>query len=47
MSSTLNPVDPAQINRFSNTNNDRFISTPHLNVSGFIDDSYRNNMVPD
>ena len=30
-------------NRFSNFNQDRCVSTPHINVTGFIDDTYRNN----
>ena len=44
MSSTLNPSNPPVINRVSNINNDRCISSPHINISGFIDDSYRNNL---
>ena len=44
MSSTLNPTNPTQINRSIIVNNDRCISNPHLNVSGFIDDSYQDNM---
>jgi len=44
MSSTLNPVNPSVTNRISNINNDRCISSPHINISGFIDDSYRNNL---
>ena len=44
MSSTLNPTNPTQINKSIIVNNDRCISNPHLNVSGFIDDSYRDNM---
>ena len=38
MNSTLNPSQARQFGR----NNE--ISTPHLNVSGFIDDSFHNNM---
>ena len=30
-------------NRLSNFNNDRCVSTPHINVTGFIDDTYRDN----
>ena len=41
MNSTLNPSQPCQMNRFKDRNNEILNSTPQLNVSGFIDDSYR------
>ena len=44
MSSTLNPVKPIQLNKFSSQVNERSISTPQLNVTLFIDDLYCNNM---
>ena len=44
MNSILNPNDHHQFDSFSERNNEISVSTPHLNVSGFIDDSYRNNM---
>ena len=44
MNSILNPNDHRQFDSFSERNNEISVSTPHLNVSGFIDDSYRNNM---
>ena len=43
MSITLNPAELRQLNRFSDRNNNEIsASTPHINVLGFIDDSYCN-----
>ena len=44
MSSTLNPTELRQLNIFSDRNNEISASTPQINVSGFSDDLYRNNM---
>ena len=44
MNSLLNPSQPRQMDRFHDRNNEILNSTPHLNVSGFIDDSYRDNL---
>ena len=43
MNSTLNPSQPRQMDRFNDRNNEISNSTPHLNVSEFID-SYRDNL---
>ena len=40
MNSTLNPSQARQLDR----NNEISTSTPQINVSGFIDDSFRNNL---
>ena len=43
LSSTIDMPQASSTNRFSNFNNDRCVSTPHINVTGFIDDTYRDN----
>ena len=43
LSSTLNLPETVTINRFSNLNTDRCVSTPQINLTGFIDDTFRNN----
>jgi len=45
MSSTLNPNEPRQVNiRYSYRSNGTYASNPHINLSRFIDDSYRDNI---
>ena len=39
-SSTLNLPEAVPINRFNNFNADRCLSSPQINISGFIDDNY-------
>ena len=41
LSSTIDMPQASSTNRFSNFNNERCVSTPHINVAGFIDDTYR------
>ena len=43
LSSTIDMPQASSTNRLSNFNNDRCVSTPHINVTGFIDDTYRDN----
>ena len=43
LSSTIDMPQASSTNRFSNFNNDRCVSTPHINVMGFKDDTYRDN----
>ena len=43
LSSTIDMPQASSTNRLSNFNNDRCVSTPHIIVSGFIDDTYRDN----
>ena len=41
--STVDMPQASSTNRFSNFNQDRCVSTPQINVTGFIDDTYRDN----
>ena len=43
LSSTRDMPQASSTNRFSNFNSDRCVSTPQINVTGFIDDTYRDN----
>ena len=43
LSSTIDVPQASSINGFSNFNPDRCVSTPQINVTGFIDDTYRDN----
>ena len=43
LNSTIDLPQASSTNRFSNFNQDRCVSTPQINVTGFIDDTYRNN----
>ena len=43
LSSTIDMPQASSTNRLSNFNNDQCMSTPHINVTGFIDDTYRDN----
>ena len=43
LNSTIELPQASSTNRFSNFNQDRCVSTPHINVTGFIDDTYRDN----
>ena len=43
LNSTIDLPQASSKNRFSNFNQDRCVSTPHINVTGFIDDTYRDN----
>ena len=43
LNSTKDMPQASSTNRFSNFNQDRCVSTPQINVTGFIDDTYRNN----
>ena len=43
LSSTIDMLQASSTNRLSNFNNDRCVSTPPINVTGFIDDTYRDN----
>ena len=43
LSSTIDMPQASSTNRFSNFNPDRCVSTPQINVTGFIDDTYCNN----
>ena len=43
LSSTLNIPETVSINGFSNLNPDRCVSTPQINLTGFIDDTFCNN----
>ncbi len=40
LSSTLNLLETASTNRFSNFNPDRCVSTAQINLTGFIDDTF-------
>ena len=40
LSSTIDLPQASSTNRFSNFNNDRCVSTPHINVTGFLDDTF-------
>ena len=42
LSSTIDMPQASSTNRFSNFNTDRCVSTHQINVTGFIDDTYRN-----
>ena len=39
LSSTLNLPEAARFNRFDNIDSNRYVSTPQINVTGFIDDN--------
>ena len=39
LSSTLNLPEAARFNRFDDIDSDRYASTPHINITGFIDDN--------
>ena len=41
MSSTLNLPEHTSISRLPNFNPERCVSSPHINATGFIDDTYR------
>ena len=43
INSTIDMPQASSTNRFSNFNPDRWVSTPQINVTGFIDDTYRDN----
>lgn len=44
LSCTLNLPKAVLINRFSDLNPDRCVSTPHINLTGFIKDTFRCNI---
>ena len=43
LSSTLNLPGSAPITRFNEFNTERCVSTPHINMMGFIDDNFEDN----
>ena len=43
MNNTLDLPEPASTNRFNEFNSERCVSTPQINTTGFIDDTYRSN----
>ena len=43
LNSTIDLPQASSTNRFSNFNPDRCVSTPQINVTGFIDDTFHNN----
>ena len=43
LSSTLNLPEVAPITRFNGFNTERCVSTPHINIMGFIDDNFEDN----
>ena len=43
LNSTIDLPQASSTNRFSNFNPDSCVSTPQINVTGFIDDMFHNN----